>query len=471
MKKNTIIILCLLSFSNILFAKTTIYGKVETLKNSRLTLSIAEDPILGYKNIQSVFSNTKGEFLFEFELKSPKPIYLRYSDSSVLNDPSRIYKIWIEPETNSKLIINKDRIIVFGPNQKANNYLFDFQFALNEYNVKYNFNFFDFDGVSSYVDSIYYNKLNKYKKHVYKSNLSIEFKNYLKSEIKVEQQRNKFRYMIEYSFEKKLSVKEINKPLSFYNFIDTIDILSDVAFISLSYRNFLFEYLDYLSFENLNVNENYLLKVYRILDLKFSNQYETKKFLKIKFYNMAIGSVTNLDTLEAVYNNINKEILNESYKNAINLKYKHTKSKIINLVKMPDVYVIDTTGNKVLLNNYLGKLTLIDFWGTWCKPCMEGMAFQKYLEQKYQNENLTFIYLNNQDPVDLWKKSINKIKVSGLHFKLDNISEKLLMDYFVFNTYPFYALLDENQIQITKYGLIIPKLNSEEIIDMKLGIK
>lgn len=471
MKYIIIIFLHLLLLSNTLYANTTIYGKVEHLKNSKLTISVAEDPIKGYKNIQSVISNSKGEFIFEFELLSPKPIYLRYYDSTVINDPSRVYKFWIEPHTKSKLVVNKDKILVHGPNKEANYNLFFFQFALNEYSFKYDTSSFNFDKVSSFIDSIYYQKIYKYNKIANNSNLSNEFKEYLKSEIKVEQQRNKFRYLIEYSFEKKISVKEINKPLSFNNFIDSIDILSDKAFESLSYRNFLFEYLDYLSFENLSDNENYLMKVYRIIDLKFNNHYETKKFLKIKFFNMGIGSVTNLDTLESIFDNINKELINESYKSSINLKYEQSKSKIINLIKLPNVYVIDTNGNKVLLNNYLGKLTLIDFWGTWCKPCMEGMVFQKYLEQKYMNENLTFIYLNNQDPVDVWKKSINKINVSGLHFKLDNISEKLLKDYFVFNTYPFYALLDENQIQITKYGLINPKLNSVEIIDMKLGIK
>ena len=45
----------------------------------------------------------------------------------------------------------------------------------------------------------------------------------------------------------------------------------------------------------------------------------------------------------------------------------------------------DFLGNEVNLNNYHGKLIIINFWTTWCAPCKEEMPS---LDKLYQNNNL-----------------------------------------------------------------------------------
>ncbi len=450
-------------------AKTVINGRINK-SNIEISLSIAQEPISGFKYYQKSITNDKGEFKFEFFIDDAKPFYIRYSDTTDKNNSTKMHKIWVEPNTTMHLEIN-NKLSIKGANKKENMILREFGFALNTNSIYYDTTSFNFDLVAGIADSIYNIKINNFYKNISSSNFSDVFKNFLYTEIKTENQRDKLRYIIEYSYIKKLPVSNLHHSASFQKFIKSVNFLNDSSILSLGYRNFLHEYFDYLSYEYLMPGENYTMRYFRLLDANLKHHKLTKAFLKVKIFNMSIGSVNNIDTITYLYSDILKENVDTLITRKIEKKYSYVINKLVNDFKLPDVYVLDTNGNKVLLNSYLGKLTYIDFWGTWCKPCMEAMPFQKYLEEKYRNENVTFIYLNNNDPHELWISSINKINLSGYHFKLDKEAAKLLSEYFIFTTYPYYAILDENNIPIKKFGDIRPKVNAERIIDEILGIK
>ena len=67
---------------------------------------------------------------------------------------------------------------------------------------------------------------------------------------------------------------------------------------------------------------------------------------------------------------------------------------VINETPKPILSVIfeDFSGNEINLNNYHGRLVIINFWATWCAPCMKEMPS---LDKLYQDNNFnTYFFFN-----------------------------------------------------------------------------
>ena len=58
----------------------------------------------------------------------------------------------------------------------------------------------------------------------------------------------------------------------------------------------------------------------------------------------------------------------------------------------------DFLGNEVNLNNYHGKLVIINFWATWCAPCKDEMPSLDKLYQDNDFKNLVVFAVNMEQP-------------------------------------------------------------------------
>ena len=47
-----------------------------------------------------------------------------------------------------------------------------------------------------------------------------------------------------------------------------------------------------------------------------------------------------------------------------------------------DFTLTDVKGKKVKLSDYKGKVVVISFWATWCKPCIKELKFFQKLQKK-----------------------------------------------------------------------------------------
>ena len=50
-----------------------------------------------------------------------------------------------------------------------------------------------------------------------------------------------------------------------------------------------------------------------------------------------------------------------------------------------DLDLVTSEGKKGKLSDYKGKPMYVDFWATWCGPCMGEMPYFNELSSKYPN--------------------------------------------------------------------------------------
>ena len=80
----------------------------------------------------------------------------------------------------------------------------------------------------------------------------------------------------------------------------------------------------------------------------------------------------------------------------------------------------DFSGNKVNLRDYFGKLVIVNFWATWCKPCKEEMPSLDSLSQNENFENLLIFPVNIENlNYEKTKKFFSNLNIKKLEIFFD----------------------------------------------------
>ena len=81
----------------------------------------------------------------------------------------------------------------------------------------------------------------------------------------------------------------------------------------------------------------------------------------------------------------------------------------------------DFSGNEINLNDYYGKLVIINFWATWCAPCKREMPSLDRLYQDKNFKNLQAFAVNMELPNKLkTKKFFTDLNIQTLEIFFDH---------------------------------------------------
>jgi len=103
----------------------------------------------------------------------------------------------------------------------------------------------------------------------------------------------------------------------------------------------------------------------------------------------------------------------------------------------------DLFGKSFNLEALKGKYVLLDFWGSWCNPCIATIPEIKKIHQKYKHK-LEVVSIAFDKDEALVKELVKKHEMSWTHlFDLDNRENKhSLIKLFKVNTFPTQILID-----------------------------
>jgi|TARA_B110001450_G_scaffold209499_1_gene200471 thiol-disulfide isomerase/thioredoxin len=114
------------------------------------------------------------------------------------------------------------------------------------------------------------------------------------------------------------------------------------------------------------------------------------------------------------------------YLTIINFSYALEKPDIKNLVLIKDpktyesIIFRDINQKNVDLDDFKGKLILINFWATWCAPCKEEMPSLDNLQSNNNLSNLKIFPINiSQEDLSKSKLFFQKLNIQNLDIYMD----------------------------------------------------
>ncbi len=111
----------------------------------------------------------------------------------------------------------------------------------------------------------------------------------------------------------------------------------------------------------------------------------------------------------------------------------------------PAFTLLDDTGKSVSLSDFKGQVVYLDFWGTWCGPCMKEMTESApALKKQFEGRQVVFLYVSMGDPEARWKQTLVDKQFTSLHsvhLREPRESSQVATDYQV-TSYPSYWLID-----------------------------
>ena len=139
--------------------------------------------------------------------------------------------------------------------------------------------------------------------------------------------------------------------------------------------------------------------------------------------------------IETVYNSLDESLKKTKpgkkvKENIDNLKKQmNAKAKIAVGIVAPDFKAPTPDGKLVSLKESLGKVTLIDFWASWCQPCRQENPNVVALYAELHSKGLNIISVSLDNDATKWKEAIAKDKltwtnVSNLKQMKDPIAEQ-----------------------------------------------
>lgn len=134
----------------------------------------------------------------------------------------------------------------------------------------------------------------------------------------------------------------------------------------------------------------------------------------------------------------------------------------LSALEINDVKLADLQNNPIDLKQYKGKTVFINFWATWCKPCLQEMPSIQKAQEMLKNDNIVFLFASDESMEQIEKFKNNKL-YNFNYVRVENIETLNIMA--LPTTYIYNS---EGKLVFSEMGF--KKWDDQENIDLILNI-
>lgn len=205
--------------------------------------------------------------------------------------------------------------------------------------------------------------------------------------------------------------------------------------------------------ENLKLKNSLDDKVVEYLLESYTNRYKVEE---------------NFEADKINFNKLTDYFANKETAKSIRESFSNLKYTLLG-ANLPPANFKDENDNAVNLDQFKGKYLFIDFWASWCAPCIKMTPYVQQLEKDYEGKNINFIAISIDNNKEAWLSKMKELNMHGHQF-LDqhsdfskNLNISAIPHYVIYD--PAGKLLiyktdmpDSPNLKKTLDALLLPKL-------------
>jgi thiol-disulfide isomerase/thioredoxin len=103
------------------------------------------------------------------------------------------------------------------------------------------------------------------------------------------------------------------------------------------------------------------------------------------------------------------------------------------------------SGDNISLSDYIGKVTLLDVWASWCKPCKEEFPYLIELYNQYSDKDFSVLAVNIDEEKENAKKFLTNLN-KDVSFKIMFDPDSKVPTLYKIEAIPTTYILDKKGI-------------------------
>ncbi len=130
----------------------------------------------------------------------------------------------------------------------------------------------------------------------------------------------------------------------------------------------------------------------------------------------------------------------------------------------PDFTIADLQDEDVALLDFQGKVVFLNFWASWCRPCVRKMNQLKPIQQELEAQNVVFLNISLDRDKATWRSVVNNNDFKGVHLIAEGALDSEVSALYEVKALPQYFIID-------KWGNFAEKPRTKTLEDLKMTLE